>query len=244
MIKFLRKIRQKLLTENKFSKYLLYAVGEILLVVIGILIALSINNWNDARKDRIAEKELYRTLIKSLESDLEDVRSKTMILDSAITAQRIFITESFDEVNSKFTEEEINRMIWQVGNTSYSFVPNVSLYTKISQNQQIDLIQSDALQKKVIDLFEVHYWEYKDLDTTLERLAQEGLISNFFGDIAHLVIKNEQEIDIAASQKQYEALNKECRKIYFLSGAVQKSMLNCESKIASLLPLLKEELDK
>jgi len=244
MIKFLRKIRQKLLTENKFSKYLLYAVGEILLVVIGILIALSINNWNDARKDRIAEKELYRTLIKSLESDLEDVRSKTMILDSALAAQRIFITESFDEVNSKFTEEEINRMIWQVGNTSYSFVPNVSLYTKISQNQQIDLIQSDALQKKVIDLFEVHYWEYKDLDTTLERLAQEGLISNFFGDIAHLVIKNEQEIDIAASQKQYEALNKECRKIYFLSGAVQKSMLNCESKIASLLPLLKEELDK
>jgi hypothetical protein len=244
MIKFLRKIRQKLLTENKFSKYLLYAVGEILLVVIGILIALSINNWNDTRKDRIAEKALYRTLIKSIESDLEDVRAKSMILDTALAAQRIFITESFAEVNSKFTEEEIYRMIWQVSNTSYSFVPNVSLYTKISQNQQIDLIQSDALQKKVIDLFEVHYWEYKDLDTTLERLAQEGLISKFFGDIAHLVIKNEQEIDVALSQKQYEALNKECRKIYFLSMSVKKSMLNCESKIASLLPLLKEELDK
>ena len=44
MIKFFRKIRQRLLSENKFSKYLLYALGEIVLVVIGILIALRINN--------------------------------------------------------------------------------------------------------------------------------------------------------------------------------------------------------
>ncbi len=52
MIKFFRKIRQNLLTENKFSKYLIYAVGEIVLVVIGILIALAINNWNNERLDR------------------------------------------------------------------------------------------------------------------------------------------------------------------------------------------------
>jgi hypothetical protein len=233
-----------MINENKTKKYILYAVGEILLVVIGILIALSINNWNDTRKDRISEKELYKSLINSLESDLEDVRSKTMILDSAIIAQRIFITESLSEIKFKFTEEEIMRMIWQVSNTSYSFVPNTSLYSKISQNQQIDLIQSNSLQKKVIDLFEVHYWEYKDLDTTLERLAQEGLISNFFGDIAHLVIKNQQETDDTVRQKQFDQLNKECRKIYFLSGTVQKSMLNCENKIETLLPLLKEALNK
>ena len=50
MIKFFRKIRQGLLTEKKFSKYLLYAIGEIILVVVGILIALSINNWNEEKK--------------------------------------------------------------------------------------------------------------------------------------------------------------------------------------------------
>ncbi|MEH6779908.1 DUF6090 family protein, partial [Maribacter arcticus] len=53
MIKFFRRIRQQLLTENKFSKYLLYAIGEIILVVIGILIALSINNWNENRKQKL-----------------------------------------------------------------------------------------------------------------------------------------------------------------------------------------------
>src|SRR6056297_275206 len=55
MIKFFRRIRQKLLSENKFSKYLLYALVEIVLVVIGILIALQINNWNEEQKRRIEE---------------------------------------------------------------------------------------------------------------------------------------------------------------------------------------------
>ena len=66
MIKFFRNIRQKLLSENRFSKYLLYAIGEIVLVVIGILIALSINNWNENRK---TEKEIIN-LFSALRNDL------------------------------------------------------------------------------------------------------------------------------------------------------------------------------
>ena len=50
MLRFLRRVRQRLLAENGFRKYLLYAIGEILLVVIGILIALQINNWNEEKK--------------------------------------------------------------------------------------------------------------------------------------------------------------------------------------------------
>ncbi|MCW5518091.1 DUF6090 family protein [Muriicola sp. Z0-33] len=62
MIKFFRRIRQQLLTENKFSKYLLYAIGEIVLVVIGILIALQINNWNEQRKTNLKEQTLLTAL--------------------------------------------------------------------------------------------------------------------------------------------------------------------------------------
>ncbi len=50
MLKFFRKIRQKLIEEDNIRKYLLYAIGEIILVVIGILIALQVNNWNEKRK--------------------------------------------------------------------------------------------------------------------------------------------------------------------------------------------------
>ena len=69
MIKFFRKIRQKMLTENKFSKYLIYAIGEIILVVIGILIALSINNLSNHNKDRKLEKQYISSLINDLQAD-------------------------------------------------------------------------------------------------------------------------------------------------------------------------------
>lgn len=75
MIKFFRKIRQQLLTENKFSKYLIYAIGEIILVVIGILIALSINNWNEWKKERVKEREILIGLVANLEINIKTVES-------------------------------------------------------------------------------------------------------------------------------------------------------------------------
>ncbi|WP_375324532.1 DUF6090 family protein [Flagellimonas sp. GZD32] len=70
MIKFFRSIRQRLLSENKFSKYLLYAIGEIILVVIGILIALQINNANEVSKQKQKTNNYKTTLINELKADL------------------------------------------------------------------------------------------------------------------------------------------------------------------------------
>ena len=80
MIKFFRKIRYNLMEKNKTGKYLKYAVGEIVLVVIGILIALSINNWNEQRKDNLTEKELLKGLI----TDFSETKSR---LDQTIKLQ-------------------------------------------------------------------------------------------------------------------------------------------------------------
>ena len=62
MIKLFRKIRQKMLTENNFRKYMTYAVGEVILVVIGILIAVSINNWNQERQLKNEEKVILKNI--------------------------------------------------------------------------------------------------------------------------------------------------------------------------------------
>lgn len=63
MIKFFRTIRQNLLSEGKTGKYLKYAIGEIILVVIGILIALQINNWNEERKQLEIRDSYYLSMI-------------------------------------------------------------------------------------------------------------------------------------------------------------------------------------
>tara|TARA_R110002051_G_scaffold3131_6_gene16859 strand:- start:7426 stop:7659 length:234 start_codon:yes stop_codon:yes gene_type:complete len=69
MIKFFRKIRQRLVSENKFSKYLIYAIGEIVLVVIGILIALQLNNLNENKKNNVFEKEILSQIQENLTND-------------------------------------------------------------------------------------------------------------------------------------------------------------------------------
>jgi uncharacterized membrane protein YgaE (UPF0421/DUF939 family) len=70
MIKFFRNIRQRLITKNKFSKYLIYAFGEIILVVIGILLALQVNNWNEDIKTRKKETQLIENLKSEYQTNL------------------------------------------------------------------------------------------------------------------------------------------------------------------------------
>lgn len=71
MIRFFRQIRQRLLQENSFSKYLLYALGEIILVVIGILIALQVNNWNEDRKVKNRERQVLQSLYTEISANKE-----------------------------------------------------------------------------------------------------------------------------------------------------------------------------
>lgn len=63
MIKFFRQIRQRMIEENRFSKFFLYAIGEIVPVVNGILIALQVNNWNTDRKARADERNYMFALL-------------------------------------------------------------------------------------------------------------------------------------------------------------------------------------
>ena len=70
MLRFFRSIRQQLLAENKTVKYAKYAIGEFLLIVAGILVALQIQNWNEERKDRVEERTIVSRLIEDLNDDL------------------------------------------------------------------------------------------------------------------------------------------------------------------------------
>ena len=75
MIKFFRHIRKDLMEKNKTGKYLKYAIGEIILVVIGILIALQINNWNEDKKEQVVEKKILRELLIDLEISKRDLEN-------------------------------------------------------------------------------------------------------------------------------------------------------------------------
>ena len=82
MLTFFRKIRKSLIDSSSARKYLLYAVGEIALVVIGILIALQINNWNEWRKDRIKESKSLQEIIETLELNVQILSNYIEVIEA------------------------------------------------------------------------------------------------------------------------------------------------------------------
>ena len=96
MLRLFSQIRQKLLTDNKFSKYLLYAVGEILLVVIGILIALQVDTWNQWRQERQMEQVVLRQLRDDFQANLAQLDQK-MRMRKAIIGASLSILQAMDQ---------------------------------------------------------------------------------------------------------------------------------------------------
>jgi len=99
MIKFFRKIRYDIMEKNKTGKYLKYAVGEIVLVVIGILIALSINNWNESRKLQNTMKSIFSIIKTDLLSDIENI---DLVFTEMTPRDSIFKRV----INNKMTKED------------------------------------------------------------------------------------------------------------------------------------------
>ncbi len=90
MIKIFRTIRQRMLKENRISRYFLYAIGEIVLVVIGILIALQINTWNEGRKRHAQERKILKELLTNLRMDsLDHAGNRDWSRDVAASARYV-----------------------------------------------------------------------------------------------------------------------------------------------------------
>jgi hypothetical protein len=148
MIKFFRKIRQKMLTENKFSKYLLYAIGEIVLVVIGILIALQINNWNETRKIKKVEKEILNVLLEDLNSAKKYSNQYIINEQSYLDViEKILHNDSLKAIlksNDK-TIEYFNKSFWDFEIK----IPVINTYSDLKNAGKIAIIQNDSIRNRL-----------------------------------------------------------------------------------------------
>lgn len=115
MISFFRKIRQKFLAENRGTRYLVYALGEILLVTIGILIALSINTWNENRKKIERERELMISLKKELSLN-------GALLDSALNVNKKYGIYA-DQLVEKLEKDSLHYSIGEI-TAAFDYFPS------------------------------------------------------------------------------------------------------------------------
>ncbi len=146
MLKYFRKIRQNLLKENNISKHLFYAMGEILLVVIGILIALQINNWNEARKDKIIERQILEAILDNL---VEDEASLNHSIQNFVEAQRRIERLI---VPSQIPRNSIAFFYFR----AYRFEPYIPIraaFDRTISSGTFDLIQDKKLAQKIQRLY-------------------------------------------------------------------------------------------
>lgn len=154
MIKLFRKLRQKLLSENKFSRYFIYAIGEIFLVVIGILIALQANNWNEIRKDKEKEKTIINALYKDFSKNLELFETGKKIHYTAKNSaeELLIILDSLDAY--EFTKRPSLlanfQNIYLQAMEGQTYNPSNGIVNSLISSGNFELLQNDTLQNLII----------------------------------------------------------------------------------------------
>ena len=166
MIKFFRHIRKTLISKNKMGKYFKYAIGEILLVVFGILIALQINNWNENRKANNIELELLKEVRNGLKTDLSDANYNLNSQKDKLRSQNIII--KWLESDEPF-HDSLSNHLNQIHFGTY-FQSNESPYQTLKQ-MGLRTIKNDSLRNKITGLYDLGYQQYDKYNIEYEELS-------------------------------------------------------------------------
>jgi len=238
MIKIFRHIRKQMLSKNKFSKYLLYAIVEIILVVIGILIALQINNWNENKKQIKKEEKVLLQFKNELNEDLS-------ILDMIITSNK-FVIKSCNEL-IKHLE---NNMPY---NDSLSLYfdrwasPNVLEFNSSTyQNLTTigpELIRNENLRNSILKLYNFSYEKAKTYNDYFR--------GDFHSFIAPIQLQNVEAVEWGKSSVpiDYESLKKNALFINALKWSKNghqsnnKEFSNLREKITNITEMIDTELN-
>ena len=150
MINFFRRIRKKMADDNRPLKYMRYAVGEIVLVVVGILIALQINNWNEGQKTKKLEKEYLVRLRKDLVADTIYLSNRLKKVKKNKANIYQFIHEIYNIQNS---EEEFKRIFLMQSLDASNLVMQTSTFEELKNTGLINIIQNEQLKMNLIELY-------------------------------------------------------------------------------------------
>lgn len=183
MIKFFRQIRQNLLSEGKTEKYLKYAIGEIILVVIGILIALQINNWNEDRKVRKLEAQIYT----ELKSDLLQTRSD---INETISEHREIFESSQQLITDIYDKKSNSQTMYEALTSSsleFQIIPKTSAFENL-KNIGLNTLSNDSLRIAITNLFQLNLKRLDDelgmrqAEINMSKLIQPFLFKYLIAD--------------------------------------------------------------
>ncbi len=176
MLRIFSQLRYQLMGKKKMTNYLVYAIGEIILVVIGILIALQVNNWNEARKEKLVETELLMELREDLDetiADLEnDIRTATLTLAVTDSLYR-------DLYIQNDRKSEPYKIPFWYANAKGSLYPKMNAYQSI-QSRGVQIIQNPQLRSAISDFYELFLTRIKRSENGIAQMQINIFNEKFF----------------------------------------------------------------
>jgi len=172
MIKFFRKIRQKLLSQNKVSNYFFYAIGEIVLVVIGILIALQINTWNENNKNKSIESEYITELLEDFQLNLQKSNEVTSRIKEVIPTLTGLLEQSSLEIPTISVDSMNNA--FKLLNSMPAYSSTDRAYNNLIGSGDFKLITSSEIKNAIAD-----YYKALDILKLVQNTHEMQLVNAF-----------------------------------------------------------------
>jgi len=236
MIKFFRNIRQNLIMENKTSKYLKYAIGEIVLVVIGILIALQVNNWNEDRKGQHWQRNFLRELNIELQDNFNQLQEVYVIQSKRIEACKT-ISELVDNGNES-NIDKIDSLFYAMQKSNRTFFPTTGVYDLGMASGKMENLKNVNLKYAIMNLYN-HFYKRLVYNGELEDGVEEKINweKRVYYDVTTQKIKSWSHIIDPEFNNQILYIL-ERTNIY--NGLVKKNL----DKISELIEMTEKEINK
>ncbi len=248
MIKFFRKIRQDLLKQNKTGKYFKYAIGEIVLVVIGILIALQVNTLNEQRKENNFEVDILKQIRTNLQTDLLEIREDLELMDFMNKAC-LDVKNHLLNLDQPSDSLSISAAILRV---TPHFSPITSGYNLL-QNRSVGIIKNDSLRDAILyqyDMLYPYYKTYEDERGRFHALHSEPQLIEYFSmnyDVNEPL--SFQGLFFEISKEDYQRLRNDLKflkllkAIAFENSVIQSRGKRVEKNTLGLIHKINVELD-
>lgn len=160
-----------MLSESKFTNYLMYAVGEIVLVVIGILIALSINNWNDKKKNRAAETLYYNRILEDFELDKKLIEGLVAQANARVDQSKTILLEL--DSGTKNKNYLINQFLIAIRSENY--VPRNVTFKDLTSSGNLKLLTDTTLKNSLIQ----YYSDLENIQSQMKQNRDERIKETF-----------------------------------------------------------------
>lgn len=254
MIKFFRRIRKKLLEQNRLSKYLVYAAGEIILVMIGILLALQVSNWNQARLDSRQEQQILQQLKSEFEENLKELDRKDALRNKMIRSSEQLFKIKKENNLADFHPDTTRMYIGWTHNTP-TFDPVRGTTNELLSSGKLYLIKNDGLKTRLTNWSgqvnrlteyeqDLRRYNINNYDTFLTRtFSTKDLFDGVWQKKEYHINKENR----ANAVKEYIE-NKEVDDYIFyivsISNWTKEESLNVRNYINEILKLINQELSE